>query len=358
MNQNRSACPAVVSATLLRIICATNAVSAVVCLLAVLFVFSLRLYRKLVYRLALYQVLSSLGLAVLAAMQIIFVHYNDDPDTYSRGCKAIAFLSLYAQWMKLLFSVSAIQHLFCFGALHNNLRRCEVLYTLTSLLLPVLIALVALAVGSYGLGEFGCWIYETVDCANGTFRDDANGSSAKLFIERLGFWDGPASTILLVASAAMVAMVIKLSCNVYQRKRYGPVSASDDQFRKALKQLLPLAAFPILFYAFVIQQFAFHIYQFLNHPPKAMFLTTSISFSMWSLASGLTLIVHICVARLYCRNLQNREAGRALPAGGRGYGATIDEEGCTTVRRETRSTTLTSATHYSIPISSGLRDEV
>eukprot|EP00731_Ephydatia_muelleri_P013093 Em0007g403a len=361
MYQNGSGCTALFSTPLLRIICATNVVSALVCLLAAILVFFLRLYRKVVYRLALYQVLSSLCLAVLATTQIVFVYYNGD-SSYKQGCTAIAFLSLYAQWMTLLFTFSAIQHLFCFGALHNNLRRCEVLYVLTSLLLPAPIALVAYIVKSYGPGEFGCWIYETqsvVNCTNDTL--DGNKSTAETqFFKRLGFWDGPASTVLLVASAAMVAMVIKLSCKVYQRKRYGPIVASDDQFGKALKQLLPLAAFPILFCVFVIQQFAFHIYQFLNHPPKAMFLITSISFSMWSFASGLTLIFHICVARRYCNDLhQYREMqGRGETGRPAGYGATIDEEGCTTVRQETRSTTLTSATHYSIPISSGLRDEM
>ena len=53
-----------------------NGVSVLVCLLAVIFVFCLKLYKKLVYRLSLYQVLASLAFATVETLQIIFINYG------------------------------------------------------------------------------------------------------------------------------------------------------------------------------------------------------------------------------------------------------------------------------------------
>ena len=96
-------------------------------------------------------------------------------------------------------------HLFCFAVLHKNLKKLEVLYVVTSLLVPVVIAAVPLVTHSYGLNPDGdvCNIY-------------ANTSVA--FIERLALWDGPAMLMLIAASAAMVVMVIKLAIQVCGRR--------------------------------------------------------------------------------------------------------------------------------------------
>ena len=95
---------------------------------------------------------------------------------------------------------------------------------------------------TYGLsGCDVCYIY-------------ANTSVA--FIERLALWDGPAMLMLIASSTAMVVMVIKLASHMYRRYKYEPIT-DGNQFTKALKQLLPLASFPMLFFIFV---FLYHIY--------------------------------------------------------------------------------------------------
>ena len=73
--------------------------------------------------------------------------------------------------------------------LHNNLKKLEVLYVVTSLLVPALIAIVRLVTRAYGLNSDGniCNIY-------------ANTSVA--FIKRLALWDGPGMLMLIAASTA------------------------------------------------------------------------------------------------------------------------------------------------------------
>ena len=73
--------------------------------------------------------------------------------------------------------------------------------------------------------------------------------------------------ILIAASTAMVVMVIKLASQVYRRSKYELIT-DGDQFSNALKQLLPLAVFPLLFFIFEIPVFTFHVYRFHHSTPN------------------------------------------------------------------------------------------
>ena len=266
-------------------IAVTSSVSVLVCLLAAILVLRLKLYKKLVYRLALYQVLSALAMASVGVMQVMFINYDDSPNIYGRICIAIGFLWVYTQWMKLLFTMWVTFHLFCFAVLHKNLKKLEVLYVVTSLLGPALIAVVPLVTHTYGMDALGyvCFIY-------------ANTSAA--FIEKVALWDGPAMLVLIAASIAMVVMVMNLTSQVYRRYKYEPIT-DGNQFTKALKQLLPLAAFPMLFFIFEIPVFLYHIYTTQHSTPhEGMFIAYVICVSLWTMTSGATVIIHISVARM------------------------------------------------------------
>eukprot|EP00731_Ephydatia_muelleri_P033220 Em0026g40a len=193
-------------------------------------------------------------------MQVVLIDYDQSPLIYGRICTAIGFLVVYTDWSKLLFTMWVIFHLFCFAVLHRNLKKLEVLYVVTSLLVPAVIAAVPL---------------------------------------RLALWDGPAMLMLIAASAAMVVMVIKLAIQVCGRRyAYEPIT-DGDQYWKAVKQLLPLATFPILFFIFEIPVLMFHVYTSQNSTPnEALFLADVVCFSLWSLTSGATVIVHISVAQI------------------------------------------------------------
>eukprot|EP00731_Ephydatia_muelleri_P036475 Em0262g3a len=189
-------------------------------------------------------------------MQVVFINYDIDKSSiiYGRVCTAIGFLGVYAEWTKLLFTMWVTFHLFCFAVLHKNLKKLEVLYVVTSLLIPAVIAAVPLITHTYGLSPGGniCYIY-------------ANTSVA--FIERLALWDGPTMLMLIAASTAVVVMVTKLTSQVRRRSKYEPIT-DGDQFMKALKQLLPLAAFPMLFFIFEIPVFILHMYTIQYSAPK------------------------------------------------------------------------------------------
>ena len=277
-----------------------NALSVFVCLLAAILVFILGLHDKIVYRLALYQVLAALVIAIAQLLQVLIGNAK-----YNSVCIALGWFGMYFQWVKLLFTVWTTFHLFCFAILHKNLKKLEVLYAVTSLLVPIVIAAVPLITHSYG--------YSSVDgCYIPAYAGNVTLNNA--IIERFALWDGPAMVILLVLSITMAVMVTKLGGRVYGRLQYEQIT-DGDQFSKALKQLLPLAAFPILFFLFT-----YH-YSYMTStiplslhatPNENVILTADIFIFLWSLTSGLTLIVHITVVRVpvcirCCRSVKKKE---------------------------------------------------
>ena len=265
------------------VLAVANGVSVLVCLLAAILLCCLKLYKKIVYRLALYQILSALAMAsVGAAMGVVSINSSI---IHGRVCTAIGFLGVYTEWTKLLFTMWVTFHLFCFAVLHKNLKKLEVLYVVTSLLVPALIAIVPPVTKAYGLNSDGdaCYIY-------------ANRSYA--LVERLALWDGPAMLMLIAASTAMVVMVTKLTSHVCRRYKYEPIT-DGDQFTKALKQVLPLAAFPILFFIFEIPVFIFHVYTTQHSTPnEGMYIAYVVCFALWSASSGATVIIHMSVVRI------------------------------------------------------------
>lgn len=303
-----------------------NGASSLVCMLAFGVLFALKLHKKLVYRLALYQVLIGLAFAAVETFEIIFVDYDE---SYERLCIAVGWLVVYTQWAKLLLTVWVTVHLFCFGVLQKNLKKLEVLYVVTSLLVPSLIASVPLITGSYGYSPLGCYIHGT------------NGTAYKMAaIERISLWNAPALAILLAASTAMVVMVIKLAQRVYLRRQFD-TTLDGDQYWTALKQLLPLAAFPILFFVFVIPSLVYGTYLFnTSAPSEALTLATSVFISLWSMSSGITLLVHMTVARLYGGKRHPRSRGAGMKYCSSAY----------TVVGETESMVyVDSVTKYSLP---------
>eukprot|EP00731_Ephydatia_muelleri_P013030 Em0007g340a len=274
--------------------CAINGASVLVCLLAAVLVFALKLHRKVVYRLALYQVLSSLAFAMVEMLQIIFINYGENPEIYGRVCTAIGWLGMYTRWVKLLFTMWLVFHLFCFGVVHKSLDSLEALYVVTSLLAPAVMAAIPLTTNSYGRSPFHSYCYIS---GNGT----AHARHVEL-AEKLGVWDAPAMVMLMVASFGMVVLVVRIAALLCQKGGYEPISGGG-QYWKAFKELLPLAAFPILFFICVIPPCIFHIYSSLSatNEETPLAITALVFTSMWSLASGLTLIIHLSVARCFAK---------------------------------------------------------
>ena len=231
---------------------ATNGLSVVVCLFAIILVSVLKLYRKAVYRLALYQVVASLTFAIACVVGVIFINYNKAPEVYSRLCVAVGLWYLFTQNLKLFSTLWLTFHLFCFAVFYKNMKKLELLYVFTSLLISAIFSVVPLMTDSYGFNGLTCWIRDRDDNCSGR-RTDVE------IIEQFTLWYGPSTTLLLMESTVLLVMVVILGYRLRRRTKHEGATSSEDQNWKAVKQLLPLIAYPILFCILIIPPLVFNV---------------------------------------------------------------------------------------------------
>ena len=312
---------------------ATAGASIVVCTLSIISLVLLKLYTKPSYRLALYQVSSSLlfGVACLGAF------YTSQTHNLAL-CQAFAFLTQYTIWMILTLTACLTLHLYCLSVLYNNLARFEAVYVLRSLLVPLAIAVIPFSTNTYGPSGAWCWI------------QNWNGSEKIVQgeAEQYALFYGPAFVILLVCIAALVVMCGVLSCRAY-RKGKGWQKIGGEQHQLLLKQLLPLIIYPIILFLFFIPPFANRLYTTSDPiPPIPLLYATVFFITFWSMAPGLALLIHMIMV---CYFIKRRHAVRGrgfFQSGKRNYGS-IEKEGTVTVMLSKAAESHNSETYYNNP---------
>ena len=274
---------------ILALLSGTGVASVLLCAVAIVLVLVLRLYRSLVYRLAVYQVLAAFLYGIVCALQM----FSKD-DNYQRAntslCQAIAFLMLYFQWVKLMFTIWITAHLFFFAVFYRNLKKWELVYVLSSILIPIVIAIVPFTTGSYGLAGAWCWVQNwKSDCP-------LNISTSGV-IEQFTLWYGPALVFYAIDSVAVVVIAIVLirrACKDSQEIKW-------QQHKEALTQMLPLLAYPITYTILLLVPIATRVHNARSHDPStvdySLLGTTGTCMSLWGLAAGVSLLVHICVMK-------------------------------------------------------------
>ena len=207
--------------------------------------------------------------------------------------------------MKVCFAAWVTFHLFFFAVFHKNMKILEVLYVLSSLVVPALLACVPFTTHSYGLQGSVCWIQ--------SWKDNCPTNIAVVgVVEQFALTYGPSMAILLIVSVAMVVMVITI---LYRSRKY-----HNEQNSKALQQLLPLAVYPILFFVFTIPPFVNRLYGTKPNVPHdtayALSMMGAVTVASWSFFTGISLIVHIVVAKLHAHCKKRYSYKRLPPYGG------------------------------------------
>ena len=107
-------------------------VSLICCVLAVGLVFYLKLHKHFLYRLAMYQVLSSMLVSLHAVLAITLSSeapwWDDETfnEAFNKTCNSTAFLLLYFEWVKLLFTTMLSFHLFCLAVCLKDFNYHEI----------------------------------------------------------------------------------------------------------------------------------------------------------------------------------------------------------------------------------------
>ena len=265
----------------------TAAASVIVCSASLFQIVHFRLYRKLVYRLAAYQVFSGLMFGGISVFQFLFLNYSRNPALYESLCIAVSFIHQYTIDVKLIFAIWVTFHLFFFVVLDRNMKKLEPLYVGTSLVIPLALACVPFTTGTYGLSGSWCWIQNRV-------HNCPSERSVPGIIEQFALLYAPAAIALILQSAAMVAIIVVL----FRRKRKAQLIGGKVH-AKAFKQVLPLTTYPIAFCVLIIPPLTNRVYGSvtLHSVPNALVIVASFCYPLWSFMSGLALLVHVCYVR-------------------------------------------------------------
>ena len=250
-------------------------ISLLLCLAAVAVVCKQKLHKTLVYRLALYQVLSAMDFSIIwmiASLNILFY-------TYKVGV-VLDSLLMGSSFIKLMFTVWISIHLFALAVFHKNLQRLERLYVVSSLLIPLAVTIVLL-----GINLTSC----------------ANNREQIIFIIIFA--------VLMLVSLVMVVMGTIL-CHRACRRRNAVLSEYDKQHKKALREMLPLLLYPIFFLLLATPLFAITVLNFekpdynFTYSNYTTTIYTDTAFfwfgaaaPFWSFTTSLLLISHFCVVR-------------------------------------------------------------
>ena len=254
---------------------------------ALILLLALNFHRKLVYRLAAYQVLTSLVFAVSNTLNLAAVDYHGKYYTLAgesatlKVCQFVAFMRMCSAWMKLLAVVLVTVHLYCYVVRYNNWKRCEGVYVIVTVLVPTAISVIPFATGSYGPDGQWCWIARTYKHAE---------------VEKLTLWFGPAVFFLSVVTSMVVYMAV-----VQYRRAY--LEETDDVYvtvrqahKQVFKQMLPLLAYPVLFFIFLLPSLVSQMY---SQEESWQDLVNAFFSAALSISAGVTLILHISI--VWCR---------------------------------------------------------
>ena len=189
-------------------------ISVLLCLVAVAVVCKQKLHKILVYRLAMYQVLSAMEFSILWIIESMnFLSLNVAVVLYS--------LLMGSSFIKLMFTVWISIHLFALAVFHKNLKRLERLYVVSSLLIPLAVTIVLLVINLTGCHGNSTYLWEEI-----------------IFIIIFA--------VLVIVSLVMVVMGTILCHRACQRRNI-LLSEYDKQHKKALREMLPLLLYPIFF---------------------------------------------------------------------------------------------------------------
>lgn len=282
----------------------TGGAAAVTCFVAVFLVVAKKLYELFAYRLALYHVITGLlsGLAcVLEAISLLYYEASLGEDPPS-PCVAVGFTIQYFVWMKLCFTFWVIFHLFFYAVCYKNLKKLELLYVLTSLMIPTVASVIPLVTGSYGMAGSWCWIRT----CTGTAAERNAG-----LIEQFALWYAPSIALLLLDCVVVVVIVAVLSYRTFAERK-GRKEALLVMKRplqqSALRQLLPLLVYPVTWCLLSVPPLVDRVFGAMNVHSDGLTVANAFCTSAWSLAAGVALIIHIALISMGAKRSAGEES--------------------------------------------------
>ena len=215
-------------------------VSFVFCCVAIGIIVYWKAYQRTSHRLVLWLMISTLLLSAVIAFELLIAKFENGHDI-EQMCKVIGLFLEYAIWMKLMLTFWINFHLFLLTVLWRSYWWLEFVYILTSLAIPATFFWVPLLHNAYGLAG-GWWWRRAMD-------DQCTKLKAGL-VEQFVLWYGPMMLFTVVNVAMMVVMatvLCKRACCGGNKEDSDPL-LPKPRHNIALKETLPLIAYPVTFH--------------------------------------------------------------------------------------------------------------
>ena len=245
-------------------------------------------HRVFSLRLVLYFLTAALAFSGIVVMQVF--------ETIFELCVPLAFLEEYVLWVKIAFTCWITFYLFTLTVCSCNPSQKwqEIVYVSVSVLLPLPFACVPFVTNSYGLAGAWCWIKATDDDCNALVAGVAE-QFALTFVP------------LLVITAFDIPAIVVIVCILckrawsYDREHRNPLLPKQNH-RAALKEVLPLIAYPITFHVLSFVAMANRTERAITgQSPISLMYAQSIIDPGWGLLASITMLIHLCVLGKHTR---------------------------------------------------------
>ena len=292
-------------------------VSVFVYIMAVVLIVALRLHTKLVYRLAVYQISSSILFLIVWE---VYLTSKIDSAVTRLGRYSVDTVVTFSAYVYQILCTWIVVHQFALAVCYKNLNRLEPLYVVSSLLVSSVMAVVSFALVFVATSET-----HSSDC-----------SAYDVFIIKRWI-EGIFACVLIGLNCALVIVIGLVLCHRAYRKRNGHRSLSDQQHKKALCEMLPLLMYPVFSVMTPV------MYAVMNHFDHALdyrsrFVVPMLTFT-WSMMFALSIISHLGV--VICIRRRNASRHAALSSINK-----MEESGTV---HESSHILARSNTYYSIP---------
>ena len=270
------------------IIASAGTCSLLFCTLAVVILIALRLYKHLVYRLAMYQMIGAWLQGLSVCLAFMRYGYRSSLLYYRVSCKFIAFFLQCCVWVKLVFTNWLTFHLFCYIIFFKNFKRLEWLYITSSFVVPLLFNWIPFIHNNYGMSGPFCFIRSSREVGCETVK------YVEGIVEVYVLFYGPAVIFLTLDLMAIIMMFAVLLQRVYKKSNVD-VTSQNECHLQVMKQLLPLSAYPIIDFVLYLLQFGHRVYSTVsgNTFNRDLYYAQSVLYGLSGFFAALALMVHI-----------------------------------------------------------------
>ena len=279
---------------LLLVYCTSGSVCSFFCAFAILVMIFCRFFSLLTHRLILYMLIGILFFSFIVTVQFLDLWLKFWEGNHSTECMIESYFVEYSVWVMLLSTLMVTLHLtvmVLFPSFYLSIGKLEPFYILFPWVFPILIAWIPFIHHDYGISGSWCWIR--------LYNNDCSLNKEGM-IEMYALWYGELFVALILNNVALVVISITLCKRAYQ-------NTMSLDYRKALKQTLPLLVYPITYQFFSWFAIANRLYQALNngHYVKWLFYTHAFTGPSWGfLAPVFTLLYLLSLCKVVKENIK------------------------------------------------------